>query len=248
MLGLFIFIENMISFELFYMEHINLIQKTEFGPLEYLMDEENEGANTQPSTMEAEDKTLVFVDSLDDYLIIIQTLSSTLRQGWLELASARHSMGASRINTALLSLKHHSAATTVELDYYENAGSTTKSPQFSLCKWTSTDDENSSLKKENMEEDEQLKENPSSRDSENQESSLESSKGSETTASPHKTENHKERSKVLSVFGTLVSPKLRASQLSFETALETLVEIANVRSSILETHDTLVKDMKNTKE
>ncbi|KAK9055308.1 hypothetical protein SSX86_026390 [Deinandra increscens subsp. villosa] len=46
-----------------------------------------------------------------------------------------------------------------------SAGSTTKSPQFSLCKWTSTDDKNSSLEKENIEEDEQLKENLSSRES-----------------------------------------------------------------------------------
>ncbi|XP_022016868.1 coiled-coil domain-containing protein 115 isoform X2 [Helianthus annuus] len=208
------------------------------------MEEENEAQISNLSTVateETEDQTLIFLDSLDDYLILIQTLSSTLRQGWLELASARHSMGASRVNTALLSLKHRSAATKVELDYHDNA----KSPQFSLCKWTSTDDKNSSPEKEKVEEDEQLKENMSGLESE---SSLESSKGSETTASPRKTENLKERAKILSMFGTLVSPKLRASQLSFETALETLVNIANVRSSILEAHAALVKDTKNTKE
>ncbi|KAF5760573.1 hypothetical protein HanXRQr2_Chr16g0755071 [Helianthus annuus] len=211
------------------------------------MEEENEAQISNLSTVateETEDQTLIFLDSLDDYLILIQTLSSTLRQGWLELASARHSMGASRVNTALLSLKHRSAATKVELDYHDNA----KSPQFSLCKWTSTDDKNSSPEKEKVEEDEQLKENMSGLESENEESSLESSKGSETTASPRKTENLKERAKILSMFGTLVSPKLRASQLSFETALETLVNIANVRSSILEAHAALVKDTKNTKE
>ncbi|CAH8342278.1 unnamed protein product [Eruca vesicaria subsp. sativa] len=43
----------------------------------------------------------------------------------------------------------------------------------------------------------------------------------------------RERAKSLSVFGGLVSPKLRGAQLSFETALETLVEIANTRSSML---------------
>ncbi|KAI7747916.1 hypothetical protein M8C21_015765 [Ambrosia artemisiifolia] len=200
---------------------------------------------------EEEDQTLIFLDSVDDYLILIQTLSSTLRQGWLELASARHSMGASRVNTALLSLNHRSAATKLDLHYPHNIdGSITKSPQFNLCKWTSTDDNNSSMEKENIEEDEQLKENINSLESENQESSLESSKGSETVASPHKTENNfqKERAKVLKMFGTLVSPKLRASQLSFETALETLVKVANVRSSILEAHDALVKDTKNLKE
>lgn len=42
-----------------------------------------------------------------------------------------------------------------------------------------------------------------------------------------------ERSKSLSIFGVLISPKLRASQLSFEKALETLIEIANMQSSLL---------------
>lgn len=200
--------------------------------------------------------TLKYLDSLDDYLVLIQSLSSTLRQGWLELASARYSMGGSRVNSGLLNLKPHSAATTVELDY-DNDGS----PQFSLLKWASSDDRELSMGKENIEEDEQANEKLSSRDSVNQESSLESSNESETNTSPqesngseiksslHKTENplRKERAKVLSMFGTLVSPKLRASQLSFETALETLVEIANARSSILEAHDVLHKDMKSTK-
>ncbi|KAI3745613.1 hypothetical protein L6452_08014 [Arctium lappa] len=145
----------------------------------------------------------------------------------------------------------------------------TKSPLFSFCKWASSDDKDSSLEKETNEEDEHLKENSSSpkpglraspQDSENQESLPESSNGSETNASPPesngsktnappcKTEStlQKERAKVLSVFGTLVSPKLRASQLSFETALETLVEIANTRSSILEAHDALQKEMKSS--
>nr|GEV48556.1 hypothetical protein [Tanacetum cinerariifolium] len=54
--------------------------------------------------------------------------------------------------------------------------------------------------------------------------------------------------KVLSMFGTLVSPKLRASQLTFKTALETLVEIANARSRILKSYEALHRDMKSTKE
>ncbi|KAI3745612.1 hypothetical protein L6452_08013 [Arctium lappa] len=87
------------------------------------MGEETEAADTQISRLSItevegrDENTLIFLDSVDNYLILIETLSSTLRQGWLELASARHSMGASRVNSALLSLKQHSAATTVELDY-----------------------------------------------------------------------------------------------------------------------------------
>ena len=38
-------------------------------------------------------------------------------QGWMELAGARYSMGASRVNTALLNLQPHSAATTVEITH-----------------------------------------------------------------------------------------------------------------------------------
>nr|XP_043617072.1 coiled-coil domain-containing protein 115 isoform X2 [Erigeron canadensis] len=206
--------------------------------------------NTQQSTSkkEEEETTLKFLDSVDHYLVLIHTLSSTLRQGWLELASARYSMGGSRVNTALLNLKHHSAATTVELNN-DNGGSVTTSPQFGLHKWTSSDNKDSSSKKENIEEDEQLNEYLSSPDSEKHESTLESSDRHQTDASARKTDDHlqKERAKVLSTFGTLVSPKLRASQLSFETALETLVELANARSSILEAHDVLHKDMKSTK-
>lgn len=36
-------------------------------------------------------------------------------QGWLELASARHSMGASRISSSLFDLKLHSAATSLRV-------------------------------------------------------------------------------------------------------------------------------------
>ncbi|KAK9161811.1 hypothetical protein Syun_008152 [Stephania yunnanensis] len=46
----------------------------------------------------------------------------------------------------------------------------------------------------------------------------------------------KERSRSLSVFGTLVSPKLRNAQLSFEKALETIVQLANERSTMLSAH------------
>jgi hypothetical protein len=37
----------------------------------------------------------------------------------MELASARHSMGASRINGAFLDMKFHSAATTVQVTEHE---------------------------------------------------------------------------------------------------------------------------------
>ncbi|XP_071703877.1 uncharacterized protein [Rutidosis leptorrhynchoides] len=166
-------------------------------------------------------------------------------------------MGGLRVNNGLLNLKPHSAATTVEL-HHDIAGST----QFSLCEWSSSDDNESSYGKENSDGGEKLNKKLCSRNSVNQESTLESSKESETNTSPresnrseskaslNKTENplHKDRAKVLSMFGTLVSPKLRDSQLSFETAVKTIVDVANARSSILEAHDALLKDMKNDEE
>lgn len=53
----------------------------------------------------------------------------------MELASARYSMGASRVNTVLLNHKHHSAATTVELDYHNGTfiSSSISSPKIFLA-------------------------------------------------------------------------------------------------------------------
>ncbi|CAI0434829.1 unnamed protein product [Linum tenue] len=56
-----------------------------------------------------------------------------------------------------------------------------------------------------------------------------------------------ERSKSLAVFGTLVSPKLRASQLSFEKAIEAIVEIANLRSEILAASDQVQRILEGAK-
>eukprot|EP00256_Glycine_max_P049489 XP_006604407.2 coiled-coil domain-containing protein 115 isoform X3 [Glycine max] len=154
----------------------------------------------------AEEKfVLQFMDSMDNYLSLFDAVSSTLRQGWFDLASARHSMGASRINSSLLDLKFHSAATTLKITNYDGT-----QPCFMLRKWVSSEHESSQLEDENVQ----------SQDG----SSVKSSENAEV---------QNERSKSLSIFGVLISPKLRASQLSFEKALETLIEIANMQSSLL---------------
>lgn len=180
---------------------------------------------------------LRFLDSVDDYLLLIDSLSSTLRQGWLELASARYSMGASRINTALLDHKDHPAATSLEVNH-NDAGSIMQSPQFTLHKWTSPDNPKS----------------PSGEAPHRMDCSCTpvgnapESNRCASNGSPRAIDNsvQKERSKLLSMFGTLVSPKLRSSQLSFETALETLVELANMRSSMLLASDKVKKEMEST--
>lgn len=143
------------------------------------------------------------MDSLDSYLSLVDSLSSTLRQGFFDFASARYSMGTSRVNSVLLDLKEHSAATHLEVAKGDE-------PHFTLCKWTS-DDAADPMEMKEAEEDSSPSGSSSSVDDQVQ----------------------KERSKSLAVFGALVSPKLGAAQLSFETALEKLVEIANARASML---------------
>ncbi|CAJ1907092.1 unnamed protein product [Sphenostylis stenocarpa] len=85
----------------------------------------------------AEEKlVLQFMDSMHNYLSLLDRVSSTLRQGWFDLASARHSMGAARINSSLLDLKFHSAATTLKITNYDGT-----QPHFILRKWVSSEEE-----------------------------------------------------------------------------------------------------------
>ncbi|XP_062090140.1 uncharacterized protein LOC133796582 [Humulus lupulus] len=55
-------------------------------------------------------------------------------EGWFELASARHSMGASRVSSAMLDLNSHSAATSVQAASDDDD---VRKAQFALCKWGS---------------------------------------------------------------------------------------------------------------
>lgn len=179
---------------------------------------------------------LQFLDSLDSYLTLFDSLSSTLRQGWLELASARHSMGSSRINGSLLDLKPHSAATTLQVTDH-NVDSEVAQGCFKLHKWTTNDDGENVKKEDNL----KLRHRGTSENSET--ASVANKNVDELTVD----KVQRERAKNLSVFGSLVSPKLRASQLSFERALELLVEIANKRSLVLASFDQLILESDHTK-
>ncbi|XP_057489995.1 uncharacterized protein LOC130775996 isoform X2 [Actinidia eriantha] len=173
------------------------------------------GFTKQHQEEEEEDhKVVKFLDSADSYLDLFDSLSSTLRQGWLELATARQSMGASRINSALFDLKYHNAATSLQVIQDD-----VKQPNFTLCKWVSTNNQNCSTEEAKFDEDELFEKNSTNAQlryrgtSEIQEKSPESI-GSKLTVVD---QMQKERSKSLSMFGTLVSPKLRSAQISFET-------------------------------
>ncbi|XP_057727929.1 uncharacterized protein LOC130943875 isoform X3 [Arachis stenosperma] len=164
----------------------------------------------------AEEKlVLQFMDSLNSYLSLSHSLSSTLGQAWMELASARHSMGTARLNTSLLDLKFHPASTTLKITEYD--------AWFVLRKWVSS---------EEVEEDEDST----------------STKSSERADDDDDVVVRRERAKSLSVFGILIPPKLRAAQLSFERALETLVEMANMRSRFLYSFHQLHQEVEDTKE
>ncbi|XP_058098609.1 uncharacterized protein LOC131243336 isoform X3 [Magnolia sinica] len=108
------------------------------------MSVENGTRSSEEDARKEDENILLFLDSMDSYLTLFDSLSSTLRQGWLELASARHSMGTSRITSALFDLKLHSAATTlqVNLPYDESASGdpTVNQPHFTLSKWASLSD------------------------------------------------------------------------------------------------------------
>ncbi|PON90485.1 Coiled-coil domain-containing protein [Trema orientale] len=207
--------------------------------------------NVEPNRVKVKDQhVLQFLDSMDEYLTQMDSLSTILRQGWLELASARHSMGASRVNGALLDLKIHSAPTSLRVSEDVVVDSEVGKAHFTLCKWASSENGKPGSGEGKFREDNlrtksgspQLRHRSLSPFSENPE------KTSPQNGAPLVVDDQvqKERSKSLSVFGTLVSPKLRTAQLSFETALEKLVEIANARSTMLCAFDQVREELEGT--
>ncbi|CAL9076318.1 uncharacterized protein LOC135636752 [Musa acuminata AAA Group] len=192
-------------------------------------------------------KVLRFLDSLDSYLTLLDALSSTLRQGWFELASARHSMGSSRISSVLLDQKVQSAATTFQVRKSIDGSPSESHPSFAISKWASSRDGKCSFR--------ELEVSRVQKTSKNSELRHRGSSNFYDTTEEHDltinasstisdSDIQKERSKSLSVFGTLVSPKLRGAQVSFETALDAIVEIANIRSSMLSAFTQLQQEMK----
>ncbi|ESR48629.1 hypothetical protein CICLE_v10002499mg [Citrus x clementina] len=144
-------------------------------------------------------------------------------------------MGASRINGALLDLKVHAAATSLKVSE-QDVDSMESQPCFTLCKWASSDNgERSSGEEKSL--------SPQLRHRNN--SQLSEEKVSTRTGTPLILVDQ-QRQKSLSVFGVLVSPKLRSAQLSFERALETLVEIANLHTTMLSMFEQVHKELENT--
>jgi len=192
--------------------------------------EETNGAAAEEELGGDDEEILRFMDSADGYLLLMDSLSSTLRQGWFDLASARHSMGASRVSSTLFDHKEQSAATKLQVDYSAELQPSEQNPHFALSKWCLQEESNSSVIGSAQD---STKPKLRYRGSEAIPDGSSESDAKSSTDVDRSSQVQSARSKALSVFGALVSPKLRATQVSFETALELIVELANSRSTML---------------
>lgn len=211
---------------------------------------ENETVEKRKEEKEGKEEDLLqFLDSFDSYLTLFDSLSSSLRQGWLDLASARYSMGSSRVSSALLDLKLHSAASTLQVSELHDestlADSMVNQPHFTLSKWGSLDDRKCHSMEAEVDDNLQKKSfSPQLRSRGPTHFTDEHGKGSQSNETSRTADDQKERAKALSVFGTLVSPKLRVAQVSFERALEIITEIANAQSAMRSAFARITQDTK----
>ncbi|KAM0923887.1 hypothetical protein ACQ4PT_005231 [Festuca glaucescens] len=179
------------------------------------------------------EEILRFMDSADGYLLLMDSLSSVLRQGWFDLASARHSMGASRVSSTLFDHKEQSAATKLQVDYSADSQPSEPNPHFALSKWCLEEESNSSDFVTAQDSAKPKLRHRGSEATPDGSSESDATTAKSSTGVDISSQVQIARSKALSVFGALVSPKLRTTQISFETALEIIVELANSRSTML---------------
>lgn len=194
-------------------------------------------------------KLIQLLDSTDDYIKLYYSLSQTLRQGWLEIAGARYSMGPSRISEASFNLKPHPAYTLISAERTDDVDATDENCAvekadekismsgvkqeacFILHKWENKEEVD--FKESRERSSSQLRHRHLSHSAEKDKGESKDKGSSESSSNAAVSQVQKRKSEALSLFGTLVSPQLRSAQISFEKVLETLVEIANVRNTIL---------------
>lgn len=194
-------------------------------------------------------KLIQLLDSTDDYLKLYYSLSQTMRQGWLEIAGARYSMGPSRISEALFSLKPHPAYTLISAERTDDVDATDENCAvekedekismpgvkqetcFKLHKWENK--EEVGFKESRERSTSQLRHRHLSHFADKDKGESKDKGSLESSSNAAVSQVQRRKSEALSLFGTLVSPQLRSAQISFEKVLETLVEIANVRNTIL---------------
>eukprot|EP00250_Pteridium_aquilinum_P009535 c18735_g1_i1 orf=80-847(+) len=203
-----------------------------------------------------EDRQLLsLLDAMDHLLCSRDSFAKSLSQGWIAIASARYSMGPSRINQALFSLKPCPASTVVSVSTLEDVvqdeghggeGEQEQDIQYAFqfalqnqCK--SDQDNNTAFGEENanLETQSHLRQRHISGFA-NKQHADDDSEGSvnhllanESIMAEERHRHPKQRSDALAWFGTLVSPHLRAAQTSFTEALETLVDLAMAQNKVL---------------
>jgi len=202
------------------------------------------------------------LDSVHQLLSLRDTLSQLLRQGWMEMASARYSMGP-QVSQPLFRLKPYAASASISItdDSNDNdeASIVSDGPFHMTLQRLETGDlsngkvtgpsnkvdepsrqgqEQSNAVPTDWTQEEDAAYKRLMRDVDDLDSDSES--GFSTQA--------KEKAKPLHWFGGLVSPHLRAAQGSFQLALEVLVDMANAQGEAAHAHKLVLQEHGCTRE
>ncbi|OAE25447.1 hypothetical protein AXG93_2818s1250 [Marchantia polymorpha subsp. ruderalis] len=174
-------------------------------------------------------EVLQCLDSVHLLLERREILHQTLRQGWMELTSARYTMGPARISSPLFSLKPHAPSAVVDVrgahvDSTEKIGVPELEEEIAQVVITGPvafhlveieqDERKDRWEIKNLTDD-------SATESDDE---LTIAEGSKDTTQP------------LHWFGALVSPHLRSAQSNFSKALDIVVELLNAQSEAAHAH------------
>ncbi|MCO5580278.1 hypothetical protein L7F22_034144 [Adiantum nelumboides] len=222
------------------------------------LEENGEGDSTSSCVSEVQEahedaQVLRVLDAMDHLLLCRESLAKFLSQGWMEIASARYSMGPSRIDQALFSLKPCPASTLVSIsraddfvndEAHDGEGEecisqqeihfTLESPHKIKPRGDPTFGYESS--KSDVLSGSHLRQRHSSGSANMQHTGNDLDNGQDLGNDgdlAQDMQNKLKESDPLAWFGTLVSPHLRAAQSSFKEALETIAELATTQSTIL---------------
>ncbi|KAG0562594.1 hypothetical protein KC19_9G158600 [Ceratodon purpureus] len=188
------------------------------------------------------------LDSCHELLALRNDLSLLLRQGWMDMARARYSMGSSRISHPLFSLKPHSASAHVGLALLDDdPGSPSlmtlvRLDAAGITNSQSADSDSHTCKPERRGSRSGAAPPDWSHDEDAAYRRLMAGEGDSDSDSEAAVETQtNEQTRPLRWFGTLVSPHLQAAQTSFESALEILVKIANAQQEASHAHNQVMQ-------
>lgn len=196
------------------------------------------------------------LDSVQELLVLQHSLSLHLREGWMDMARARYSMGPSRVSQPLFSLKPYSASARVSLvPPDDNAGLPL---HMSLLRLDSGKNTSATPSESHTPREGQASQHDHSRSAAvpsdwsrdedaayrrimagvtDSDSDSEAAGGNEAT----------EQTRPLRWFGAFVSPQLQAAQSSFELALEILVKISNAQGQATHAYNEVMQQRDDMK-